>query len=96
MISQSLYFDLCANYNGNMADIEMISFLNPYILVIHLPSRQGFYLDSVYQHIISVSDCEDPESFVLRRPFTCYTAGRPLWAQEIRENQFDTFFLYER
>ena len=106
MITQSLYLDLQVMASAFLAerrdvfvDDELKKFIKPYILVIHRPSRRGFYIGGSFRCILSVSDCKDPKSPVkmvrqyLPKGYTC-----PVWVDrtnvEYQVEEFDTFWLY--
>lgn len=108
MILQSLYFDLRNSIQS--ADIvaarntdELQQFINPYVLVIHQPSRRGFYLDRQYRHIVDVTRCQEPENpaLVVRHHYRA-SPSLPAWALQIENglskidhfNNFDSFWLY--
>lgn len=104
MISQSLYYALCmassvATRHFHKIQEEWLRFYKPYVLVIHLPTRCGFYLDREYRHIIDVTCCREPENPVeVERNHLCASSNLPAWIGEVGigypSDQFDTFWLY--
>ena len=96
MILQSLYHELCAPLDSkNLEECEMRSFLVPYVLVIHRPSRRGFYLDREYRHIIDVSKAIAPvEVTEFEENHLCACSNIPQWALAERSEEFTTYWLY--
>ncbi len=95
MITQPLYFELCEDWVKPIVSNELKSFLTPYVLVIHRPSRRGFYLDREYRHIIDVSRCSAPEgSSEVEEHHLSACDNIPLWVLAEKSKEFTTYWLY--
>lgn len=106
MISQSFYqtlresIDRAILLNPGKNLIEPVSselpgFLHPYVLVIHRPTKHGFYLDRNYRHIIDICNCKEPKDFIeVTRDYLCASSSLPEWVSEKKAEDFDTFWLY--
>ena len=109
MISQSLYQRICDLVSNHQfatpnEQAEFRRFIRPYVLVIHQPTHQGFYLDREYRHIIDVEFCQEPENPVeTERHHLCPSTNLPAWVglspgqsieRILRCSEFDSFWLY--
>ncbi len=110
MISQSAYFAMCkyiasANKNESVhfptPTLELLQFTKPHVLIIHRPTRRGFYLDQQYRHIVDVKNCQEPKNPTkVARHHLCPSNGPPVWVklEKIKGltycNNFDSFWLY--
>lgn len=112
MISQSLYRALCLLANAihpvttvrriikkvgcPIIEEELKQFVHPFILIIHRPTKQGFYLDQYLKHIIDVTNCQEPKNPVkTTREHLCKSPNPPGWVRMIyKSDEFDTFWLY--
>lgn len=106
MLSQAAYFEIRGmvaaqivatvrhDDRSSPVDIEIIDFLNPYVLIMHDDGR-GFYLNRQYQHILDVKDCQIPED--IRRfmgGFLITGNHLPSWALQYPHKDFTTYWLY--
>lgn len=111
MITQSLYLELqellladLSNHGVPLSEMvteEQKGFIKPYMLIIHRPTKRGFYLDKDYRHIISVSNCQEPKAPIRGMgKYLGASPNLPAWVEKERVkglthcNNFDTFWLY--
>jgi len=108
MITQSLYVFLqeAVKVKQNDGEIRLTNtteevrvgiwvFQHPHKLVIHRPTKRGFYLNDKFKHIIDVCNCREPiDAYAVERSWIDLGGELPMWAQMESPIDFDTFWLY--